>query len=422
MKTNRFRLDPTAEQAAILHHLGDRVSALWNAANYTCRQAFLAGDHVPSYATLCRAFRDHEAFRALPSDIAQEVLKKLREAWTSYFALRRLWKAGDLPDKPGLPRYRKDRKSGIRWTGLIPLKCGRAYRVQGRTVTMVVPQTLHCGRLVVAYRGTVRYVGRFGRGEVWYDRLRSRWYMASAVHLPDNASTSWPGVAGIDLGIRILASLSIAGVSQAFHFAGRDVLKDWLYWTRQIARHQQELAVRGKKTSRRLKRLYAKRRTRLAHAWDAMARRMAALCHRFRVGRVVIGWPKDILKGHALSRKWNGVTHGFWSFDQMSQRLIGALSRVGIISQRTAERGTSSQCPQCDSRRVRRHPRAVLHCRACKLSIHSDQAGSRNMVRQKYPVYWDGAEAALTPDTRRFNKHRWVDAYNPATRVADPAA
>jgi transposase len=358
----------------------------------------------------------------LPSDIAQEVLKKLREAWTSYFALRRLWKAGELPDKPGLPRYRKDRTSGTRWTGFIPLKCGRAYRVQGRTITLVAPQALHRGRLVITYRGTVRYVGRLGRGEVWYDRLRQHWYMTTAVHVPDNAVKPWPHIAGIDLGIRILVSLSIAGVSQAFHFAGRDVLKEWQYWTRQIAKHQQELAVRGRNTSRRLKRLYAKRRTCLLHAWDAMARRIAVLCRRFRVGRVVIGWPKDILKDNPLSRKWNGLTHGFWSFDQLSQRLIGTLRRAGIVAERIGERGTSSQCPRCDSQQVRRRPRSVLHCRACKLSIHSDQAGSRNMVRQKYPVDWDGAEAAPTPDTRRFNKHRWVDAYNPATRVADLAA
>jgi transposase len=274
---------------------------------------------------------------------------------------------------------------------------------------------------VVAYRGTVRYVGRLGRGEVWYDRLRKHWYMTSAVHVPDNASKPWPSIAGIDLGIRILVSLSIAGVPQAFHFAGRDVLKDWQYWTRQIAKHQQALAVRGKKTSRQLQRLYAKRRTRLAHAWDAVAKRIASVCRRSQVGTVVMGWPKDILKDHPLSRKWNALTHGFWSFDQMSQRLTLALRRAGIVSERIGERGTSSQCPQCDSGQVRRRLRSILHCRSCGLSIHSDQAGSRNIMRQKYPVYWDGAEAAPTPDTRRFNKHRWVDAYNPATRVADLA-
>lgn len=72
MKANRIRLNPDASQAALLQLLGDRVSALWNAANYQCRQAFLAGDRVPTYHTLDCAFRSHATYRALPSDIAQE--------------------------------------------------------------------------------------------------------------------------------------------------------------------------------------------------------------------------------------------------------------------------------------------------------------------------------------------------------------
>jgi putative transposase len=43
----------------------------------------------------------------LPSDIAQEVIRKLAEAWKSFRALRKDHMAGTLKQKPGLPRYRK---------------------------------------------------------------------------------------------------------------------------------------------------------------------------------------------------------------------------------------------------------------------------------------------------------------------------
>src|SRR5712691_8038106 len=104
MKINRFRLDPTTDDVHQLRILGDRVSALWNAANYTCRQAFLAKTGVPSYPALYRAFRGQPIYRALPSDIAQETLKKVREAWSSFFSLLKLWKAGELEERPGLPK------------------------------------------------------------------------------------------------------------------------------------------------------------------------------------------------------------------------------------------------------------------------------------------------------------------------------
>src|SRR5712691_6844209 len=107
MKINRLRLDPTSDQLHILSLLGDRVSALWNTANYTCRQQFLAGERVPSYTALCSAFLTHPTYRALPSDIAQEVLKKLAEARTSFRELWHRWQQGTLDAKPGLPRYRK---------------------------------------------------------------------------------------------------------------------------------------------------------------------------------------------------------------------------------------------------------------------------------------------------------------------------
>jgi len=406
-----------------MHLLGDRVSALWNAANYACRQGFFVGEKIPSYHSLCCAFQDHDAYRALPSDVAQEVLKVLREAWSSYFALRVLWKAGKLKDKPGLPKYRKDRKTGKRLTDWIPLKCDRAYRVESRTVSVTLPRDLRgAGRLVLSYWGIRRYHGAGRRAVICYDKARGRWYFRYSVDVPDNAIKPWPGVAGIDLGIRVLVSLSIAGVETAFHFLGREVLKDWMYWTRKIAEHQRELAHRNKKTSRRLKRLYAMRRCRLQHAWDAMARRVVKVCKRYKVGKVVIGWPKGILDDSHLSRKWNGLTHGFWSFEQVSQRLMLALRRAGIVPERVGERGTSSHCPRCESPRVVRRPRHLLRCRDCELHVHSDQAGSFNMMRQKYPVFWDGAEAAPAPETHRFNQHRWADAHNPSIQVEDLAA
>jgi transposase len=423
MKVNTMRLDPSLEQLQTMHIVGDRVSALWNAANYACRQGFFVGEKIPSSFDFNRAFQGHDAYRVLPVDIAQEVLQVLREAWSSYFVLRARWKAGKLKDKPGLPKYRKDRKTGQRPTDWIPIKCDRSYRVESRTVAVTLPRDLRGqGRLVLSYWGIRRYHGAGRRAVIRYDQARGRWYFQYSVEVPDNAVKPWPGVAGIDLGIRVLVSLSIAGVDTAFHFLGREVLKDWMYWTRKIAEHQRELAHRHKKTSKRLKRLYAMRRSRLQHAWDAMARRVVAICRRHKVGKVVIGWPRGILDDNHLSRKWNGLTHGFWSFEQVSQRLMLALRRAGIVPERVGERGTSSHCPRCQSPRVVRRPRHLLKCRDCELHVHSDQAGSFNIIRQKYPVFWDGAEAAPAPETHRFNLNRWVDAYNPSASVEDRAA
>lgn len=120
------------------------TAALWNAANFRCRQAFLKGEPVPSYGTLCAEFQPHPAFKALPSDIAQAVLKKLRNAWDSFFACLRLWKKGKLEKRPGLPGYWKDRP-GKRSMRLIPVKSPRSYSLDAKTLALPLPADLRNG-------------------------------------------------------------------------------------------------------------------------------------------------------------------------------------------------------------------------------------------------------------------------------------
>ncbi|MDB5784739.1 hypothetical protein, partial [Caballeronia mineralivorans] len=54
IRTNTLRIAPSREEATTLRVLGERVSRLYNAGNYLCRQAFIAAKPIPSYATLCK--------------------------------------------------------------------------------------------------------------------------------------------------------------------------------------------------------------------------------------------------------------------------------------------------------------------------------------------------------------------------------
>lgn len=416
VRTNRVRLLPGRDAERTLRLLGDRVSALWNAANYACRQAFLSGGKVPGYAALCADLKTHETYRALPSDIAQEVLKKLSEAWKSYFALRERWKRGAQEDKPGLPRYRK-RKNGSRPADLIPIKCGRSYAVDSRTVALTLPADLRkgSGRIHLPYRGLRRYDGKPGRAEIAFDAGRGRWYFRYAVEFPVTKVAAGERTAGIDLGVRVLASVSIEGCETALHFLGREVLKDWDYWGRKIAAHMRELSHRpaGSRSSKRLRRLCRKRQARWEHAWEALAARIVSVLKASRVGRVVLGWPKDIRREADYTRKWNGRIHGFWSFDRASRIIEKHCARVGVRVERVLEHGTSATCPSCGSKEVTRRPWSMLRCRACGLVMEANQAASRNIAKKNKPNLWDGAEAAPRTEALRWTNHRWADSSNP---------
>ncbi|MGT2512180.1 transposase [Cupriavidus basilensis] len=163
-----------------------------------------------------------------------------------------------------------------------------------------------------------------------WDKARQRWYLKYAMEVADKVIVGSNRGAAIDLGVRIAASLSIEGVAQARHFSAREMLKDWDYWGRKIARHVQELSGRGKKTSLGLSRLYAQSSARWRHAWQAIAREVAT-CRQQCVGIVYIGWPKGLRESKVYSAKRAGRIHNFWGFDAASRIVQAALERQGIL-------------------------------------------------------------------------------------------
>ena len=440
--SEKVRLDPTRRTKPELRLLGDRVSRLWNAANYKCRQAFLAKTGVPVGATLEALMKDEPDYRQLPSDIAQEVLKKLSEAWKSYFELRQKWTGGKLKDKPGLPAYRKDRKTGERPFDLIPIKHSRSYSVDPRDAHIVLPRDRRRasggGRLHVSYRGRVRFPGKMGRAEVTWDKVRRRWYMAWSVTVEDLKPREGGLRAAIDLGVRISVSLSVEGQPQALHFEAREALKDWDWLGREIAKEQAHIAgTRGPAredrapSSRAIARLHQLRRLRVEHAMRCMAKRIAEECDHLGVTQVFMGWPKNILRDVKYgSSAWAGRIHAFWSFDKVLGYLAAALGNFGIAAARVGERGSSSTCPTCNSGEVVRNPRWSLRCRSCGERMHSDQAGSRNILRQQVAdagfgevpgADRDGLEASPRTVTLRWDTHLWRERFvNPGREGSLP--
>jgi transposase len=183
-KANIIKLCPDSSQRQTLKLLGNRVSALWNAANFHCREVFIKGGKIPSYSRLCSIFKNSPDYKALPSDIAQEVLKKLSKAWTGYFRLMKLYKAGKPQHRPGLPRYRKDRKTKTRPFDFIPIKSPRAYSIENCCLNITLPSDIRNGRLSVPFKGIIRYKGEYKTCELKYDSAIKDWYAYSSSRNP----------------------------------------------------------------------------------------------------------------------------------------------------------------------------------------------------------------------------------------------
>ncbi|GER91939.1 hypothetical protein KDW_61010 [Dictyobacter vulcani] len=66
---------------------------LYNAALYEIRQHFIFTGTYVNYHAIDKIMQKHEAYRALPTKVSQQVLRLLDKNWTSFFAALKAYKA-----------------------------------------------------------------------------------------------------------------------------------------------------------------------------------------------------------------------------------------------------------------------------------------------------------------------------------------
>lgn len=390
--------------------VADRCALLWNAIQFRCRQAFLQGQPVPSYAKLCSEFKEHPAYRALPADIGQEVIKKARKAWDSFFACLRLYRKGELERPPRLPGYWKDRRTGKRVARIIPVKSPRSYSLTGRTLSLTLPADTRNGngdRLILHTKGVLRFAGTPKTLELKYNHVKRRWYARQVVEMPEPKRKARPEKhAAADLGARVLVALAIEGLDRQLLFSGREVWKDFLYWTKKVAEEQSKLNRSGRRTSRRLRELYRMRTLRLKHAFVALAAELVRVLKRHRVtilhAEDLTGIRDDMNFGPK-----NLLVHNFWAFRMLLNLIKQACGRAGI---KVIPDGTrdSLTCAVCESS-LRRPVRHKVFCRHCGCAWHADANAAAYMLKVSSPSKGRGVEAApRKPLSYRWNRHRWV--------------
>ena len=100
------RRDP---RYAVIDEAAFKSKNLYNAANYEYRQTFIHEGRYPNYHEVQKRMQSHEAYKALPAKVSQQVLKQLHEAWISFFEARDAYEAdpSKFKGRSKLPKGRK---------------------------------------------------------------------------------------------------------------------------------------------------------------------------------------------------------------------------------------------------------------------------------------------------------------------------
>ena len=406
-RTNTVLLSPTEAQEQELHTLADASAQLWNMANYERRQAYFAGSRVPSYENQWRTFKDSDPFKRVGTCKGLALLLKLREAWGSFLALKRLQRNGQLPThikRVSPPRYMKDRHTLKRTADAIYVR-NDGYRQDGDGLVL-------SKKLRVRFKAGDLWLGKQGRLELHYDRLRKKWYGRIPIRV------KWPRKgkphhstrkhASIDLGICNLATCVIEDSDRAYIYSGRAVLSDWRYWTKQIAEVESLLKkTNGRDSSKRLNRLYRTRRRRLDHAVKAMLRDLYDHLENEHVTNLVVGNLKHIRDNNDHGKVGNQKLHNFWPFAQIRQRINELSEEYGICIKFKSERGTSKRCSICGKKhkngRVRR---GLYKCPDTNVRLNADVNGANNLLEPKVAAD-SGSRPMAWPLLLKWNTQAW---------------
>jgi len=92
----------------------------------------------------------------------------------------------------------------------------------------------------------------------------------------------------------------------------------------------------------------------------------------------VLGRLKGIRGKGRNGAKASAMINNFWGFNYIIKRFREKAQEYGIKVEEKSEYGTSSECPFCHSRGVRRH-RGLFYCGKC--NVAADVVGALNMAR-----------------------------------------
>ena len=304
-RTNKFRLKPTKEHENVLFILCEMSAVLWNKLNYIRRQSFFEGrfNWEECVDELYNEFKP-----IIGAATAQQIIRKNNEAWKSFFTLLKLKSEGRLPShvhKVSPPRYWKDKKTGRR--KLMTIIRNDVYRIEevGKKKRLILPKGLK-----IKVTGSIRWEGKQGRLEIYYDDLTGRWYAHQSVEIDQPRHTISPRKAFVDLGVMNIITAWIEGERQSIAFSGKPLLSDW-YLNHKISEHQSELKrVNDRNTSKHLRKLYLKRQRRFRHAISTIIHRFVKLCLEKNVSEIIVGDITHIRDNNDKGNKINAITSG----------------------------------------------------------------------------------------------------------------
>ncbi|MDV7349663.1 transposase [Halorubrum distributum] len=403
-RANTFEVIPQSdEDEELLRRLLDASAALWNEINYERRE---------NYADPDGDVWDISEYRGryggtLGASTVQQIERKNREAWKSFFSLKKKDEANGKPGFWGnadegreLRTYIRNTSYSVEWS-----KYSRLEILVGKDLKDEYGLG-HRERLRLEVRGDPNWkeYEKQGRLELFYDEQAQSFRAFQPVTVDDSrlAHPLASEEAALDIGANNLVACTTT-TGQQYLYEGRELFDRFRKTMREIARLQ-SLLEDGRYSSHRIRRLYDRRAKRRDHAQDALARDLIERLYDEGVSTVNVGALTDVLETH-WSVETNAKTHNFWAFRAFVNRLACTAEEYGMSVKVRSEAWTSQTCPNCGSTEDTIRHEDTLTC-PCGFEGHADLVASETFLRRQTTV----TRSMARPVCLKWDNHEWLES------------
>src|SRR5579885_557323 len=273
---------------------------LYNAANYEYRQAFIHEGRYLNYNEVQKRMQSHEAYKALPAKVSQQILLVLDNNWKSFReALKAYYEdPSKFLERPRPPKYKHKTEGRNILIYTIQAISKRGLK-KGLIQPSLLPIEVQTKRKDV---NQVRIVPRKG------------FYVVEVVYEKEvkQSSVNPAYYAGIDIGMNNLVALTSNKPGfRSVLVNGRPVKSMNQWYNKRMAELQSILRRKG--TTKRIKHLTNKRNRRIDQYMHTASHRIIDLLVKEGIGTLVIGkndaWKQECEMGKRNNQNFVQIPH-----------------------------------------------------------------------------------------------------------------
>lgn len=374
-RTNRIQLMPTKIQKKILQECMLLSSCVYNITNYEVRQQFFNGEKVSGFFDLQQKIQNKEDYQMLGRSYALPRIQIYSETNSARFKLIK----SKIQKKVGLPKYLKNRKTNTTLPSYLVID-GSQYSIKKNYVMIPLSRQMRKKYQIgqsfkIKYNGILKWSGLQKRGQIKF--IDGKFYLYQSVDVKEPLPKKSKVKAGLDLGIKRLLSVFVTNNTD-YVIGSNRFYKQWQYLSDIIFKEQSRLELQGRKSSRKLSRLFSHRKKWQDNLFNNLIAKMFRVLNRNKVSELVVGDLTGIREDNSKGKRLNKMTHNYWSFDILLRKIQNKAQEYGIQLNQVTEEYTSKTCPLCGT--ITKPKDRIFICSDCGHFEHRDVLGAKNIL------------------------------------------